>query len=67
MSCKCGADLTKTGSVVRRYHGHDAKIEGSGHYTQDGDFEPDETVAIPDGAQTFDGDDFCFACGRVVG
>ena len=70
----CGVSLGGRDSVTRLYTGRSFDIQrdivhvsGLGHYTSEGDFEPDGSVSLPDGAQTFDGDDCCTQCGHVVG
>lgn len=67
----CHAILTVVDSITRVYHGtgmgHSRRVPCLGHYTVGGDFESDASVVLPDRAQTFDGDDTCTRCGRVVG
>lgn len=65
----CSSDLTLENAVCRTYHLPREKIiVGIGHYTEDGDFEPDVKIfGGMDGAQTYDGDDRCTVCNRVVG
>jgi len=66
----CYAILTVVYSITRVYHGsreYSRRVSCLGHYTVGGDFESDASVTLPDGAQTFDGDDTCTRCGRVVG
>ena len=67
----CHAVLTVVDSITRVYHGtgrgHSRRVPCLGHYTVGGDFEFDASVTLPDGAQTFDGDDTCAHCGRVMG
>jgi hypothetical protein len=66
---KCKSDLTKNESIQRTYHLPDNKKTNSlGHYTLEGDFEPDGSPhGSMEGAQTFNGDDTCFACNAIVG
>jgi len=65
---KCKADLTSEGAVSRTYHLAKGKAVHPGHYTEEGDFEPDSRVSGGmDGAQTYDGDDRCSNCNKVVG
>lgn len=69
MECpKCKTDLTTANAVNRTYHLPEGKAVHSGHYTADGDFEPGSKVSGGlDGAQTYDGDDRCSTCNKVVG
>jgi hypothetical protein len=54
--------------VTRRYECTDGvSVSGEGHYLSDGTFEPDHSITLPDGAQTYDGCDRCAVCGSVVG
>jgi hypothetical protein len=66
MNChKCKADLTAPYAICRTYLlGGGNKVALPGHYSQEGDYEPDASSPI-DWAQT--GDDRCSNCNTVVG
>lgn len=65
---RCNALLTARSSVVREYVPKDESCDSVycyGHYTQDGDFEPDESPSGDlDGCDLLDDSDFCNACGH---
>lgn len=68
LKCTCGVSLERAYMVTRRYECTDGvSVFGEGHYLSDGTFEPDHSITLPDGAQTYDGCDRCAVCGSVVG
>ena len=69
--CKgCGADLSLSHSIIRKYINKDDNPSkfGTGHYDENGDYEPDQSVNLTDGRyDTVDGCDTCSNCRGIVG
>ena len=67
MKCpKCGANLTMSSSIKRKYvSDKNPDVFGKGHYEGTGNYEPDNNVDLSGGKYTFD--DTCTNCDKVVG
>lgn len=65
----CQFILSETDSITRKYFNKDGgnKIS-TGHYDNNGDFEPDTKPDLSDGRYDLvDGSDTCTNCGKVLG